>query len=308
MILGLEGIHTFNDLTLNDLSDYPRYKLTSIVGLRSTADFDPVADEAITRKGEIPRLGERTGKSITYEGVIECQNHLDLLQMSEALGTAFDTTDELRMDSEPHADYDGEDELPSRFFFARPISCDVSEEYADSVNLLTKGYELPFSIVLRLSDPRYYWTDAEDTAEDDTPSALGGAGVPFTPGGSSGGPSSEGYEVTVDLDGTSDVDATFRLHGPLGSPVLSNESLDKFLRFRKLHIDDGDYVDIDFRNRTVLKSTDPHNKRQTLDPASTWWDRGVPCLTPGENVIRLRGYRVGTGSKLKVTYNPADRT
>lgn len=308
MIGGIESIHTWDsDLVLNDRSVYPYFRVDRIGGLTSSADFNPATDPAMGRTGEVPRISDRDGKTITYEGAVVCRSMGDLVSARAQLVAAFSGTDESRMDVEPHPDWTG-DALPSRYYFARPLSADVSESQDVGPHRASLGYERAFSVAVRLSDPRYYDPDTVDV-HDDTASAVDGSGVPFTPGGSGPGPDADGFEIVeVNPGNAKDSPAIFRMAGPLVNPVLSNESIGggKFLRFSNLEIESGHSVTVDFRRRRAFRTDSGNNVRHTLDPSSTWWDRNVPCLIPGSNTLRLRGYAVGAGAQLRLIYNPAD--
>lgn len=309
MIVGKEGVHTWDGgaLVLNRRDLDPHYRVDEIPGLRSLAELEAVIDPALGRTGEVPRESTRAGKSIEYRGIVVARSLASLRTAQGALPAAFATTAEREMIAAPHPAYVGA-ALPTRRFHARAIAVEADEQSVAHPNTTRSGgYEMPWSAVLRLSDPRYYHAGvgAQIDVEDLVAAAIGGAGVPFTPGTAVAGPSNQGFEVVTANPGNADVDGQFFMHGPLKNPVLSNETLGVFLRFRGLLIPAGEHVMVDFRRRRAVRGGG-ENVRSTLDPASTWWDRGVHCLDPGANTIRLRGYLVGAGSKLRVLYTPAD--
>lgn len=310
MIVGTEGIFTWNGgaITLNRRDLPVHYRVSELAGLRALPDFEPTSDKTIGRTGEAPRQGTRNGKTITISGEVVAKTGRAALRQAQAdLSAAFATTDEKQLTAKQHPDFAGADPLSDRRFRARCLACDPDEGAVQSPNMSRSGgWEMPFTLTLRLDDPRFYFEDLV-TLTDDTASPMGGAGVPFTPGGSSAGPDATGFQITVDNPGNFDSEAILRLHGYQRNPVVSNQTLDVFLRFRDLIIPGGEFVEIDFRRRKVQLNGDTvSNVRHLLDPSSTWWDRGVVCLAPGSNVIRSRAYSVGMGASFDIDYRPAD--
>lgn len=307
MILGAEAVWTWETgLVLNKRDDATHYRIDDVAGLRSLGDTENVSDNAIGRPGEVPRKTSRGGKSITVDGRVISRFSLAGLRTAQGeLSAAFAVPDVMKMEVEAHPDYPGSD-LEPRFFHARALSCEPDEGAVRSPNTsLSGGYEMPFTLTLRLDDPRFYFIGGQIDESDATKAAVAGTGVPFTPRNRVVAPSSEGFEIVTDNPGNAEVDALFRIYGPIVNPVLSNETLDGFLRFKRLSIPADGYAEIDFRRRRIRRDNGD-DTRHTLDPSSTWWDQYNACLLPGSNTIRLRGYRVGVGSKLEFSYNPAD--
>lgn len=305
MIVGVEGIHTWDSgIVLNDRSVWPHYWIDNIAGLYQLGDFSPETDEATHRLGEVPREGDRSGKTLVYEGRTRALTLASLHTARSALLAAFQTTAERKMVAAAHEDYEGEDELPPRSFWARCLETTIEEEVGSPHNT-AHGHQREFTLSLRLSDPRYYHLDQE-TAFDNVLGDEGGTGLPLTPGDALDPPSSQGLSFTTANPGTADVDALLTLKGPARNPVVSNETTDHFLRFRDLTLEVDELLEIDFRARTIKRPGPNVNVRHKLDPASTWWDRGVSCLVPGDNLIKMRGYEMVSGSRLDIEYYPAD--
>lgn len=300
MIVGVEGIHTWHTgLALNNRSGFPRIWLRRCE-LHQSADFDPLADAIPGKPGEVPRYGDRTGKAVVYEGDLQARTLPALRNLTGDFLAAFSRTDEGRMDAAPHAGAVG---LAARYFFARPLDASVPDEQTVSSNRTDFGYSRPFTLALRMGDPRFY-NPATVTAQDTTLSAMGGTGIPFNPG-SSVSASGQGLEVVAANSGNADTDALIAIRGPARNPVISNETSGVFLRFRDLVLDTGEDVTIDFKRRRAER-TNGTSVWHKLDPASTWTDRGVPCLSPGNNTIRFRAYDIASGARLLVTFDPAD--
>lgn len=307
MITGKEGICTWaGGVVLNRRDLDVHYRVNEITGLRSTGDFAPEADPTIGRVGEAPRESERAGKTLSYTGDVIARALDDLREAQGALTAAFVKTREQRMTHAPHPDYTGP-ALPTRFFHGRPLDCACDDgNVRHPTTSRSGGYEMPFLLTLRLSDPRYFHPDLIELS-DTVAAAVGGAGVPFTPGGRSAPPSGQGFVITTDNPGEFHSDAIMRAIGPLRNPVFSSQTSGRFLRFKDLNVPGGQHVEIDFRRRKAKRSTG-ENVRHKLDPSSTWWDRGESgeCILPGENELRLRGYSVGVGAAFEVDYRPAD--
>jgi hypothetical protein len=316
VIVGVEGIHTWETgLVLNDrLSGYPYYRVERIPGLRSAPDVNPQADPTPGRTGEKPRLTDRLGKTITYEGLVVARNIIDLERAYAELVAAFSGTIEMRMVASPHPDYPGGSgsgdlpPLPTREFYARPLDAGGDEEQTAPAQSTSLGYERPFSLSLRLSDPRFYNPDTKDYTSDvvgavDMDDALG---FPFVPGDSLSPPTADAINVVIHNDGTVDTDPIIRINGPCTNPSVSNRLTNEFLRFRNISVDDGDAIHLDFHERRATLANDDLNVRKRIDPASTWWDRGVVGLVPGEQAIRLRSRTLGDGASLEVLFKEAD--
>lgn len=306
MIGGVEAIHDWaGGVTLNDRADGPPfYRVRRIDGLQASADFEPPTDPAMGRIGEVARLGDRGGRTLTYEGEIVATDLVEMREMASDLVAAFSGTDEQRMDVSKHPSYTGL--IPDRFYHARPVECTVDDEQVTNPWRVSRGYERAYSLTLRLSDPRFYEPGAE-TPSSFTMVEAEGIGFPVQPPFTLDPPGSMAISITCTNNGNAPTDAEFRLHGPCQNPVLSTVGAnpDRFLRFRDLHIPDGEYVAIDFRRRRVIREGG-ENVRNKLDPSSTWWDRGVPCLEPGNTTVRFRAYAMEAPAQLEGIFNHAD--
>lgn len=306
MILGVEGVHTWETgLVINDRSEYPMYRLRRISGLHATPDFDPISDNATGRIGEISRFQSRRGKTINYEGEVVAQSLAGLRTATGDLIAAFAGTDELQMDVEPHPDYAGSD-LLARRFSARPLDVGVEDDQTSIAPFKTsRGYERPFSVSLRMSDPRFYYPDITVETQD-TRETLDGTGDIIVPSGETDPPDDQGLEVTITNEGNYNTEARFIIEGRVWNPVISNETTGKFLAFTNQDLEAADDITIDTRRRRAMRGSDNKNIRYKIVPESTWWDRGEVALVPGANVIRLRGYIVGASATLTVRARSAD--
>lgn len=309
MILGTEGVMVWvgNDgslLSLNRREQWPHYHVRRIPGLNRGGDFDAQADSATQRTGEVPREGERAGKTMSYEGTIKARSMLSLRQAISNFEAVFYDTGEGTFAHNPHPDYPGSD-LPTRTFHARVLEAAVEDEQAADPHRETFGYERGFTLSVRLSDPRYYHPDETEDSSS-TLIEVGGTSPPITPGDALEPPDTEGIEVATTNAGTAPVDAVLLIEGPMRNPIVSNETTGHFLRFRDLILNAGEFVEIDFHARTCRRPGVGANVRHKLDPTSTWWDRGVSCLRPGLNTLRVRAYSISSGAEMTATYHPAD--
>jgi hypothetical protein len=310
MIVGLEGRHSCGLMTLNNLTTWPRFKLEGIPGLRSLPDFDPIQDAATGRIGEVPRLGERRGKSITYEGVLQALTLLSFREMSALMPSHLASTDELKWIAAPHPSDPNKTVLPTRFFHARTVEATVSETWHEHMRTKERGFIAPFSVVLRLSDPRYYHGD-EKVYQSSTLATTTAWGIPITPDGETDSPSDQMVSLDVANDGNYHTESLITVSvnsgasDPIINPVVVNNTDGVFIRFRELTLDPGEGITIDSRRRRVVRFNG-NNQRHKIDPTSTWWDRGVPNLKPGTSKIILRAWKQSDVPILRVEFNSAD--
>lgn len=307
MIVGLEGIHTCGSIVLNDREDdYPRIDLTGMPGFRSLPEFEPLNEKNTGRLGEVPRRGDRGGKSFTFEGIVKARNVVDLRTLEADLGARFATTREQQWTAAPHPDDPNLADLPERWYYARPVDLAPLEEWGPSSQVRTGGFEAVFSLVVRMSDPRFYFPDEEEVTSS-TRITSDGTGELIDPG--SGSASDKAIDVTVQNDGNIETPGIIRIDAASGTeitnPVISNETTGKYLRFRDLQLDTGEAIIIDMANRTIVRDNGS-NSWHKLDGLSTWWDVGVASFAPGANTIRLRGWNLAAGSELTVNWYSAD--
>jgi hypothetical protein len=304
----LEAQHTWEHggFVMNNLAAYPQIKLEEIPGLISTGDFDPEAFPATGRRGEVAVRADREGKTVSYLGRMIGRDRDELAAIRSAWISAFDTTDEWRMlvTGRP-----GGPEIEHRYFYARPLAASAESRQEHGPNRTrSRGWERPASVDLRLSDPRYYHADENGdpvvvTQTDDTLAEMSGLAVPFTPPGQMA--SGEGFQIAVANAGQADTDGVFTLTGPWRNPLLSNETLGYFLKFKDLDLDTDEQLIVDFKARRAQRANGA-NMNMKIRPGSTWWDPNVVCFASGAQTIRGRGYAIGAGASMSLTYTPAD--
>lgn len=108
--------------------------------------------------------------------------------------------------------------------------------------------------------------------------------------------------VAADNAGTEYVDPLVRFFGPLTGPAITHLSAGKTLRLTRnggVSLVDGEYVDVDFRSRTVVKS-DGTNLYNRLDTPAQWWQ-----LVPGNNDVSFSADTWTGAAHAEVIYRSA---
>lgn len=164
MIAGIEGRHAWTPpdagaaaVVLGRVLDdagkavWPHYKLDSVSGLHSLGDSEDNRDKKVGQIGENPRLSQRRGKTITYEGWIRARSLKSLREADSDLREAFaEQSGEGRMDVSWHplnAEFAGEE---ARFYEARALGVEIIDTQQ------SMRYERKFLVVVRTSDPGYF--------------------------------------------------------------------------------------------------------------------------------------------------------
>lgn len=126
---------------------FPRIKLEKIGGLRSTGDSADKRDNAVGREGEIVRRAFRRGKTVTFEGIIQCTSLNELHQWEDSVTAAFSdqSAEGLAISQPPRGGGEG-----YSYFWARSIACEIDDEFAFSGNrAFTFGFERRFVAAVR---------------------------------------------------------------------------------------------------------------------------------------------------------------
>ena len=144
LFVGLECTFTYNGVTLNDLSGDDKYRITQIGGLH-TADIRDSREVFPGRDGEIPYTSLYGGRTITFQGRIECHhNHLKGLRlMEQALTKAVAPLQEstLYIDCGSLGGFDTQ------------IDCRQSQPLALTEEIKSYNQYRDFMLTLRASDP-----------------------------------------------------------------------------------------------------------------------------------------------------------
>lgn len=277
--LGLEGLHTWNGVTLNNNLAFPRYKLTRITGIRSKPDSDDYRDPAKGSIGEITYSSQPRGKTIVYSGVIEATDQVSLRTAGNALMAAFaETKSEGFLGIAPPAGRGG----VAWFAACKSLACDIDDEVFTTMQSVFL-YSRRFTCSLRMSDPRFYST------------------VPVTISGASGA-----TVVATNL-GTAPSEPTFTLDGAFATgPRLERVggSDPRFLDFNDSiawpAIGAGQHLVVGFGRTPFATSPEIGGDFAALiDFTSNWWDDEAAGILPGANSILV------TGRPWSMTFYPA---
>lgn len=169
MIWGIEGHHAWTPpgedraaIELGRLFDdrgdavWPHFKLRRVGGLMSLGDPEDNRDIPVGRIGELTRLANRRGKTVTYEGDIIARTLIELRTGEATLRAAFaEQSTEGRMDVSPHVLNTAFRDVPPKFFTARALIAEVIDEQGSS------RWSRPFVVGLRMGDPRYFDEETE---------------------------------------------------------------------------------------------------------------------------------------------------
>lgn len=312
-IFGLEGRHRWDDaVTLNDLSGaFPRYRIAKVANLHALAESDVNSEALIGRMGEIARPGFRRGKTVTYTGFTEALD-LPSLRFGQAiLGEAFAPTDERQMLITTDPAYSAE----SRYYTARCIFADAGEDEQGVAEthvvpihtggaILAKAtaYVRPFTIALRMSDPRVY--DAVERLERTAPLvSSGGLLPPFKPPAKPAGVGLVGG-TNFDTGGRAPTDPIIDCWGPVTNPRVINYTLGRELRYL-VELDEGSFLRLDFAARIATLDGVSILFGRRDRSASNWWARGVDGLQRGTNIIGYSGDAIAEPAHADIRFHPA---
>lgn len=263
---GLEVPHTWEgadgNFSLNDLSSAAaQIKLTKITGLFSLPELQDQRGNRAGRRGEVvfPSFGR--GKTVVYEGVVRSKSLDGMRVLAQQLRTAF----HLR-NSEYLMTLEGSIEW---VYYARVLQLDMDEEQITGPDAVWR-FQRPFTLGLRMSDPRIYVATPVDN--------------------SLAGWASASTHTVTNLGGT-DSDPIFRVTVPGGTPDIElRKVVDGGAGDRRLTFSDvpaGTMV-VDFNMRTA--SVDGADITGKLDPSlSNWWNQGVVGLYVGDNDLKVTG-------------------
>lgn len=250
---GVEEVHTLNGLAINDLTVEPRIRLTRITGLHSLPDADDVRANRTARDGEIALPGGLRGKTIVYEGIVQARSLVGMRQKARALRAAA------RVRSSEQRMWLG----PDFFMDGRIIAFDADDEQTTGPTSV-RPWQRPFTLSMRLSDPRVYFNPGE----------AGGAAA--------------GASTTLHNSGDVPTDPVLTLSnvGPL--VTVYNGTLDKSLRFAVPVANQGGTMIVDFKQRSARIGA--FDAMTGFDAGfSDWWDEYVPGLEPGDNNVGITG-------------------
>jgi hypothetical protein len=310
LVPGLEARHTWDGVvTLNDPDVWPQYRLKRIDGLHSLADVEDHRDAATARRGEIERRAVRRGKTMVYVGRIVGRSIPELEMAGAALRHAFEPVVRKQMVITPHPSFapvllPGVQYGPLTFE-ARPLGLEIPEELVTPRGRASYGYERPFTLNLRMPDPRFYQTTQLGPFETSLLASGTGQSLPWQFPVTLSAPGSSSGTVAVDNTGDVDADPIIDVYGPVTNPEVRNDTLDKDLIFQDITVAAGSFLRVNFRDRTVLLDGVSDFRGKLNLEVSDWWDTDVPGLTPGLNTIRFRGENAADPARAVITFYPA---
>lgn len=289
MIPDLDAVHIWNnEFSINRLwqpggmLNFPRVRIDPLTGLPGFHALPEGEDRRSVPIGrpyrEIPRTSTRTGKSLVYSGWLEAQNEDDLDGLEGDMTAAFADMADGTMVIEQFG-------TGKKFFYIARCTALVIDGNAPAHKRgLTLGYERSFNLGLRMSDGRFYEDVLQSANADAAPD----------------------NQVVVET-GKVPTDPIIRLTGPF--PVNSwVEHQEQVARLTlKTALLAGEYIDIDFADRSVLHSDQVAHPGDVGDDfvdydETSWWDNNAWGLTRGTNTLIFHG---GAGSGMTVSWRRA---
>jgi chitodextrinase len=213
---------------------------------------------------ERPLRSGRHGKTLTYQGVVEARNDLELRNVTGALARALGDPNmgEGRMVVEP---WDGR---PAVEYMARVTGYDCPEAYPSmsALGRRSRGFERGFTLQVHLSRGRMFATAWRQV------NAVAGQ-----------------TSLTVDVGGNAPTEPIIYLY----QDVAATDSVgSRGLRLGFLTLPDANGVAIDFAARTIQKANGNIDRRGWLDRAdASWWAGGQVGLIPGSYPVTRSGAR-----------------
>lgn len=316
---GLSGIHTVNDVALNDLTIWPRYRLTGIPGFKSLGDLEDARDLPAGRSREIPRAALRRGKAFTYQGIIEARSQPELDAGIDALMVACVPTEEQRfaitsllpaLPADPTLPVSGDNPLvtvPATWFMARITALDPPEQQPDATTLHgeTYGYQRSFALGVRMSDARFFAEQAATPVLTAGITSVGGTPLPWTLPVTIAAPGSASGAASLAVGGNAPADPVIDLNGPSTNGGIYSDTLGVQIRYR-LTLATGQFLRIDFRDRSALLNGTEDVGYLIDRDLTNWWDGDTPGLLPGVvNSLRYVADTLEDPAFASITYNNA---
>jgi hypothetical protein len=289
---GLEAIHKWTSghrlaptTTLNHLtpSQVSRVKLDNIDGLHGRPEIEDRRQSHLGRHGELIGPAYEPGRTITYTGQIQAKSALELRKREMALNEAFE---ERLLEGAMQVLIDDQVGTPLDYwiFTGRVISFDPDDQQQHNAQA-TWPYQRGFTLGIRCSDPRVYWSHAISGGPNASQVTLTNTGRDTNP------------LISVTTDGSTDF-------------TITNTTITRHLKFQASTLAATKVVTFDFQRRVIwvndvgdVPFVDGYEYTELLLTAqSDWWDPGVPGIDRGSNQINL----TGTGADdLTVYFTPA---
>lgn len=286
---GLENTHTFtpavgSPVTMNVLRDetgilLPRIKFDEMPGFRSLPDADDNRAAKTGRDGENVYRSLVRGKSFTVTGRLQATDMASLRALERSMMAAFaERNFEGVWESVPLDAWAGSEEAQAGHWRAsgRVLQFEPDTSFKTSLSSVPTAYQLGFTLGIRLSDARWFWS-LPTTSDPDASS------------------------VTVENRGIAPSDPIVTVADPGAALTVTNTTTGKTLEFAFDAPLSGDLV-IDFGARTAFLDggTYPDYTSYMATATSDWWDADADGLVAGENVISQTG-----ASSVQVTFHHA---
>lgn len=272
---GLEFTHQFapgdggtavlmNKLMTTDLSTIllPRVKFDRMPGFRSLPEADDNREQRTARIGSTVLPSLVRDKTFTVDGKLQAANMTDLRGLERQMLAAFGERNvEGTWSAIPLAAWDPVNGATDYWQASmRVMAYEPQTDFPAGLNALPSAYQLPFVLTMRMSDPRWFWTDAATATHASSATATNLGSAPADP--------------------------TITVAGASGTVTITNTTVDnRQLVF--LGLPSGSLV-IDFDARTALiGASDALPYLDTYE--SDWWDIGIPGLRSGANTITQSG-------------------
>lgn len=268
-----------NKLLTTDLSTVllPRIKFEAMPGFRSLPDAQDNRQDRTARIGESTLPSMARGKTFTINGKLQAANMTDLRGLERQMLAAFGERDlEGTWSAIPLAAWDTVN-AGTKYWQAtmRVLQYEPQTDFPAGVNALPTPYQLPFLLGMRMSDPRWSWSDPVVGASNPT-------------------------SVVATNLGNAPAEPTITVTVPTDPVIITNTTTGGILYFTGFSPGMGTLT-INFAARSAvfaIGSVDAMPFFSSL--GSTWWDRGQPGLKAGANTIQLFG-----GSSIQVTHRHA---
>jgi hypothetical protein len=289
--LGLEASHVWHggidggNLTLNELSVFPRYRLTRIRGLFSAPEFEDEREPAFAQSGEFAYPSLMRGKTAVYEGLIEANTLQEIRQMRSILVNGFSgQLSEGRVEIHPHPDYG----ILVWEYNAKCTAVEVEDVPPPHMNRLPTKEVREFTVTLRLSDPRFYVLGTNDTGAQAAAFSITNTGLV---------PTDPLFVIDVNLiaeDGfftvvNESIEAQFTIVFPEGTPEAGKV-----------------YVDFKTRKLTYYPDSAPATEQDIPmyfnNALTNWTDRGMPGLVVGLNALSWTSSPAGIINTVQVLH------
>ncbi len=250
--LGIEAVIEYNGLLLNRLTDYDKYRITSIDGL---ADADIRDSRSVNpgRHGETAFQAFYGGRTLVLNGRIEAHTLNKLRDMQRELRLAFNELEE-----KP---------LIFKSYFGSPYDKVIYCRKGASLTMPEKQDDLrafrDFQITMRASNPRFLTYDQRAASWIAT-----------------GSTASFQFMFGPTNDGTFSAEPRMILTGPMTNPSIHNHSTDETFVLETTIPTSVSYT-VDVAQRTIFDSFN-QIKLGDISASSDWI-----TLDPGSNLIEI---------------------